>query len=167
VVSGSLDGYLTAAAAAAGSLIGLLFVAVSLRPGSVFGATAPTRNQMLAQSSFIALVNPFFVSLWGLLPRANLGDAAALVGVIALVFTLRLHLRLAFQASRVVLAFSLLAYSSQLVLGAVLIARPHDQALANNLAGLMLSSFAAALMRAWTLMQRLGGEPAPAEAPVT
>ncbi len=113
MVPRSLDGYLTGATAAAGSLIGLLFVAVSLRPASVFGSTAPKRNRMLAESSFVALVNPFFVSLWGLLPGTNFGIPAVILGTLSLAYTLVLHLRLAFEVGRSVLAASLVSYSAR------------------------------------------------------
>lgn len=159
MVPAGLDGYLTATSAAAGALIGLLFVAVSLRPAAVFGPTAPRRNRMIAESAFIALVNPFMLSLWALLPHARMGAAAALLGVIALLLTLYLHSRLSYRGSRVLLAFSFVGYGLQLGCACLLLARPHDAGVAEDLAGLMLVSLSLALARAWTLMRALALDP--------
>jgi hypothetical protein len=63
VVPDSFTGYFAGAATAAGALIGLLFVAVSLRPEAVLGAGASARAQAVAGSAFTALINSFFVSL--------------------------------------------------------------------------------------------------------
>jgi hypothetical protein len=51
VVPGSYVAYFTGAATAAGALIGLLFVAVSLRPDSIFGTTATAQGRLIASSA--------------------------------------------------------------------------------------------------------------------
>src|SRR5579862_8158803 len=81
VVPDSYDGYFTASTAAAGALIGLLFVAVALRPDSVFGAHASHTGRVRAGSAFTGLVNAFFISLIALIPDANLGYPAVVLGV--------------------------------------------------------------------------------------
>jgi hypothetical protein len=58
VVSAEFTGYFTAAAAAAGVLIGLLFVAVSLRPDTIFGDAAPAAGRAQAGSAFTSLARP-------------------------------------------------------------------------------------------------------------
>jgi hypothetical protein len=87
VVPDSFTAYFTATAGAAGALIGLLFVAISLRPDSVFGQNASQRGRALAGSSFTGLVNGFFLSLTALIPGSNLGVSAAILAVAALVAT--------------------------------------------------------------------------------
>jgi hypothetical protein len=57
VVPAEFTGYFTAAAAAAGVLIGLLFVAVSLRSETVFGNGASAAGRAQAGSAFISLSN--------------------------------------------------------------------------------------------------------------
>ena len=74
-VPASFNGYFTAAAAAGGVLIGLLCVAVSLRPETIFGDEASAAGRAQAGSAFTCLVNCFFVSLvvtWGTGQVSNL-----------------------------------------------------------------------------------------------
>jgi hypothetical protein len=59
MVPASFYGYFTAAAAAAGVLIGLLFVAVSLRPDTISGDEAPAAGRAQAGSAFTCQVNCF------------------------------------------------------------------------------------------------------------
>jgi hypothetical protein len=49
-------------------MIGLLFVAVSLRFDLVFGPNAPAGARVLVGSSFTGLVNAFSLSLLGIIP---------------------------------------------------------------------------------------------------
>lgn len=63
-------GFFAAAGTAAGALIGLLFVAVTLRPESVLGDKADPAARAVAGSAFTALVASFAVALrraWSLL----------------------------------------------------------------------------------------------------
>jgi hypothetical protein len=52
-------------------LIGLLFVAVWLRPETVFGDGAPPAGRAQADSAFTCLADSFFVSLVALVPRGR------------------------------------------------------------------------------------------------
>jgi hypothetical protein len=154
VVPDSFIGFFTGAATAAAALIGLLFVAVSLRPEAVLGKGAPAKAQAIAGSAFTALVNGFFVSLIALIPGTNLGYTAVIMAVVSLSSTFRLHRGLGKGDSAVSqLALALAAYLTQLVAGAFLIARPGDQALVETIAYVVVAAFAAALGRAWSLMQ--------------
>src|SRR5579862_9330404 len=54
VVPDTYNGYFTATVTAAGTLIGLLFVANALRPDTVFGPAAPATGRVLAGSAFTA-----------------------------------------------------------------------------------------------------------------
>jgi hypothetical protein len=154
VVPDSFIGYFTGAATAAAALIGLLFVAVSLRPEAVLGKGAPAKAQAIAGSAFTALVNSFFVSLIALIPGTNIGYTAVIMAVVSLSSTFRLHRGLGKGDSAVSqLALALAAYLSQLVTGVLLIARPGDQALVETIAYVVVAAFAAALGRAWSLMQ--------------
>jgi hypothetical protein len=66
--------YFATAATAAGALIGLLFVAASLRPETVLGKDAPPAARAIAGSAFTALVNSFFVSLIACIPDTRLAS---------------------------------------------------------------------------------------------
>jgi hypothetical protein len=154
VVTGDFIAYFAAAATAAGTLIGLLFVAVSLRPESLRGEAGVPEAQAVSNAAFIALANGFIVALVALIPDTSLGYTAAVTALLSILFTLRLHLRLAWHASAVAeLALSMAAYLSQLVVGAALAARPHSQTLVHVVAYLLIASFAVGLSRAWSLLQ--------------
>jgi hypothetical protein len=157
MVTGDFIGYFAAAGTAAGTLIGLLFVAVSLRPGSVLGATAPPEARAVAGSAFIALVNSFFVSLIAVIPGASLGYVAAIMALLSLWYTLNLHRSLAHTASawrEMILALA--TYCGQFGVGVALSLRPHDQGLVSVVAYFLVASFGVALQRAWSLMHSAG-----------
>jgi hypothetical protein len=154
VVPASYIGFFTGAATAAAALIGLLFVAVSLRPESVLGKGAPAKARAVAGSAFTALVNSFFVSLIALIPGTGFGWAVTAMALISLYSTFRLHRGLGKGESAVAqLTLALAAYLTQFVAGAFLIASPGDQSLVETTAYVVVAAFGAALARAWSLMQ--------------
>jgi hypothetical protein len=164
VVPDDFLGYFTAAAAAAGALIGLLFVSISLRPDTVFGAKAAADGRALAGSAFTALVNAFFVSLLALMPQDNLGWPAAILGGYSLFRTLQLHWRIGRRSLHLAsLILSSGTYLWQLVTGVQLVERPHDSSLVYTVAYLLIASFSLALIRAWALLQ--GRHISPAKQP--
>jgi hypothetical protein len=159
VVPDSFDGYFTAAASAAGALIGLLFVAISMRPEAVLGANPSSHARALASSSFTGLVNGFFISMAALIPGKNLGVTAAILAALSLTATFRLQRRVGRAVTKVaVSALATAAYVAQLGVGIGLIARPHKTTLVTDIAWITIASFAVALMRAWSLMQGIGLE---------
>jgi hypothetical protein len=161
VVPDSFDAYFTAAASAAGALIGLLFVAISLRPDAILGEKASARARSLAGSSFTGLVNGFFVSMAALIPGKNLGGTAIVLSVVSLASTFRLHRQVGRSTSKLVLsALTVLAFAAELAAGIGLVARPHKAALVTDIAWITIASFAVALMRAWSLLQGKDVEPA-------
>lgn len=125
MVPAEFTGYFTAAAAAAGVLIGLLFVAVSLRPETVFGESAPPGARAQAGSAFISLVS--IGRLHRPVPRQ---DIQALL-----------------------LALGVGTYLYQLIVGVLLVTSPKDRGQVFSLAYLAIASFAVALSRAWSLVQ--------------
>ncbi|MDQ2816100.1 MAG: hypothetical protein M3Z75_30720 [Actinomycetota bacterium] len=154
MVLAEFTGYFTAAAAAAGVLIGLLFVAVSLRSDTIFGAGAPAMGQAQAGSAFTSLANCFFVSLVALIPNAGLGSIAIIMSVLSLVATVRLHGQVTRQELHLMmLVLSLLTFLFQLVIGILLVLSPGDQSPVYSLAYLEIALFAVALSRAWGLVQ--------------
>jgi hypothetical protein len=154
VVPGEFTGYFTAAAAAAGVLIGLLFVAASLRLESVFGEKASAGHQMQAGSAFTSLVNSFFVSLVALIPHAHLGEVAVIMALVSLGATARLHRQASGQELHLVLLLlSVATYLYQAVVGVILIINPNDSNQVLTVAYLLIASFAVAVTRAWALMQ--------------
>jgi hypothetical protein len=153
VVTGDFIGYFAAAGTAAGTLIGLLFVAVSLRPESVLGRAAPPAARAVAGSAFIALVNSFFVSLVAVIPNTSLGYVAAIMAVLSLWYTLNLHRALASRPAWRQLLMAAATYCGQFGVGVALAIRPDKKELVSVVAYLLIASFAVGLGRAWSLMQ--------------
>jgi hypothetical protein len=166
VVPADFNVYFAAAAAAAGVLIGLLFVAVSLRSDTVFGDGAPAAGRAQAGSAFISLANCFFVSLVALIPAAGLGVVAIIMSVISLASTVRMHGQMARPDLRIaMLALSLFTFLFQLVIGILLVISPGDHTEVYSVAYLEIALFAVALGRAWGLVQgKHLRPPAPAAA---
>ena len=152
MVPSGLVGYFAAATAAAGALIGLLFVAISLKPDDIFGESAQANTRRLAKSSFTALVNAFFVSLIAIIPGTDLGYVAAIMAVLSLYSTFALRVRLTDASNLGVLVFAALIYLGQLGMGIALIVVRSDTDLVYKLAYLTVAAFAIALARAWALM---------------
>lgn len=146
--------YFQALVGAAGGLIGLLFVAVSLRPDSVFGSKASARGQALAGSAFTGLVNAFFVSLVALMPNTDVGEVAVVMALLGLWHTVRE--RRGFSKNPLNITSTLLIVAAllyQVEVGAVLIASSRAPGAVATLAVLLLISVAASLSRAWLLLQ--------------
>ncbi len=167
MVPGSYTAYFAAVTGAAGALIGLLFVSVTLRPETVFGEGAPDRGKALAAAAFTGLVNTFFLSMSALVPGSNLGYPAVVIGVASLVEAIRSRGKL--SRSRSQLAYLLLSMSTftfQIVEGVYLIVQPHGNSGVENLAWVMIGSMAISLGRAWALLQGKHMEP-PQGAPTS
>jgi hypothetical protein len=157
VVPDDFTGYFAAAGTAAGALIGLLFVAASLRPEAVLGQGAPPAAKAVASSAFTALINSFFVSLIALIPHTSLGYTATTMALISLYSTWRTHHQLSrHEAAVLQLVLAVVAYVTQLGLGITLIIHQQDQTLVYYVAYVLIGSFAVALRRAWSLMQGRG-----------
>src|SRR3954454_16789187 len=112
MVPGEYDAYFTATATAAAALVGLLFVAVSVRDDSIFRPKTIPGGEALAITAFTGLVNSFVVSLVGLIPEVNIGEPAAIMAVIGIVAGVMLERRLPAERNLrtvIVLAVALLA----------------------------------------------------------
>ena len=153
MVPSAFDAYLGAVATAAAALIGLLFVAVSVRDDTIFGPNAIPGGEALAVTAFIGLVNSFVVSLLGLIPKVNIGYTAVIMAVITIVAIARLHQRLHARRSLIVGAVTLLACAAQFVLGVLLLVNPHDSNQLINLCFVVFATLIVTLQRAWSLLR--------------
>jgi hypothetical protein len=152
MVPGVYDAYFAAMATAAAALIGLLFVAVSVRDDTIFGPKAMPGGEALAVTAFIGLVSSFVVSLLGLIPKVNIGEPAVVMAVIGIVAMVRLQRRLHVGRNLIVLAITLLAYAAQLGFGVLLLADPHSDQLV-NLSVIVFVPLIVSLQRAWSLLK--------------
>jgi hypothetical protein len=141
------------AAGAAGAMIGLLFVAVSLREEVVFGPHAPPKAKALASSSFTGLVNAFSLALLAIVPKTNIGIAMVVLAVLCLWNTLSRYTRtLDFDSQLRVLTLTCTTYVAQFVGGVTLLFYPHIAWIVNGLCYVIFASFVIALTRAWYLI---------------
>lgn len=158
--------FFTASMGAAGALIGLLFIAISIAPERTVGKAAPPERVALAGNAFTALTNVFFVSLVALIPLATVGAVLILMGVLSCVATIRLAVNLLTGAGRggrrlsplqivrrlsLVLA-SLVIYGLQIWQGAQITAGAHGIAAYSGAAILIVSIYGLALVRMWNLL---------------
>ncbi len=153
MVPGVYDAYLAAMATAAAALIGLLFVAVSVRDDTIFGPNAMPGGEALAITAFTGLVNSFVVSLLGLIPKVNIGEPAVIMAVISIVAIVRLQRRLHIGRNPIVLAIALLTYAAQFGLGVLLLVDPHDSDQLINLSIIVFVTLIVSLQRAWSLLR--------------
>jgi hypothetical protein len=153
MVPGVYDAYFAALATAAAALIGLLFVAVSVRDDTIFGPKAMPGGEALAITAFTGLVNSFVVSLLGLIPKVNIGEPAAFMALISIVTIVRLQRRLHTGGNLMVLAITLLVYAAQLGFGVLLLVDPHDSNQLINLSIIVSVTLIVSLQRAWSLLK--------------
>jgi hypothetical protein len=146
----------------AGALAGLLFVALSVAPERLMGATASTEQQAIAATAFTALVDALWISLVALRPGNVLPGANLVLGLLGLTSTVGLAIRL-WQARAqqklshrwpYLLLFIMAVYMGQIA--AAITAR--SAASAQSAAGtLVLVFFAVGIARSWELLGLRGG----------
>jgi hypothetical protein len=153
MVPSAYDAYLAAVATAGAALIGLLFVAVSVRDDSIFGPNAMPGGEALAITAFTGLVNSFVVSVIGLIPKVNIGEGAVVMAVIGIATTVRLQRQLHAGRNLIVLALTLLAYVTELGFGVLLLIQPHDSDQLINLCFILFATLIVSLQRAWSLLK--------------
>jgi hypothetical protein len=154
VVPASFTPYFTAIATAAAALIGLLFVAVSLRPETVFGESATAPGRANAGSAFTALVNCFFVSVVALIPQAGVGDVSITLAIISIFATVQLHREVGRKHLQLgMLLYGLIACVFQFVNGVLCVLNPHDLTYVQVAAYVMIGQISGALSRAWSLVE--------------
>ncbi len=148
-----------ACAAVAGTLIGLLFVAISVSPHKNVGMRAPLAFQIQAGAAFTALTPALVVSLFALLPGQSLGIIAVITAVGGLsptigmtVLSWRGHAGRRELAGLIVIPALGALYTWQLINGADLI-RHHGDLNAIQSQGIMVVIFfLIAIARAWRLI---------------
>lgn len=171
MISDQFANYFVASASAGAALMGLLFVAISLRPEHTLGGSAHPVRKSVASGAFTALTNAFFVSMSALIPHSDLGVTAMIVGVIDVIITVRMGrglLRGAWRSERGkarwagariagTLAISTAIYGYEAFIGFQLLLHPGHIGFTVALTELLLGVYAIGLGRSWELLGGPGG----------
>ena len=145
---------------AAGALVGLLFVAVSLAPERLVGSAAPLSQQLRASTALTALFSPLVLSLIALIPDTNVGWASLVIGAIGVLFVAATVRRLiesdgdrrSRRSSLTILSGFLFVMILQIEAGARLVAMPHDSGPMSTVAAAIVASLAIGVNRSWELV---------------
>ena len=146
-------------ATVAGTLIGLLFVAISVSPHKNVGIRAPLAFQIQAGAAFTALTPALIVSLFALLPGQGLGIIAVITAgggisptIGMTVLSLRGYPGRRQLANLIIIPVIGLLYILQLLNGISLMRHPQDQGAVQTQGVLVILFFLIAIARAWQLI---------------
>jgi len=146
-------------ATSSATLIGLLFVAMSVSKGRT-QAHPQVIREFRAAASLLAFTNAFAVALFGLVPGNNIGYPAAIVGIIGVLFTaagVRTTLSLPSQQQHrrpqlALVVALLLVFGFQIVDGIELIIHSHHGGALATIGDVLIASLLIGIGRAWELV---------------
>jgi hypothetical protein len=148
-------------AGVAGALIGLLFVAISLRPERALSVDDSEIRGIRAAAALTAFTNALTVSLFGLVPATNdVGGAATIVAIVGLLFVSGALFDAipAWRGGRVrardlvFLLGLIVVFAIQLVVGFELHENEHDTGYLQTICDLVIVCFLIGITRAWELV---------------
>ena len=164
MVPESIRDFFVASGSAAGALIGLLFVAISVASERIARAKAGVQlYRVRASAALTAFTNALAVSLFALIPGHKIGPAAAVaavaaVGGLTFVAAALLSLIRLRQGRSDTLRHALLlivlavTFVIQLIEGVDVITQPGDSGAVNTIAALVIVCFLIGIARAWELI---------------
>jgi hypothetical protein len=159
MVPSAYHAYFGGCASVAGTLIGLLFVAISVSPHKDTGRHAPLSFQVQAAVAFTTLIDALVVALASLLPGTDLGDASVILagaGISATVGMTVLSLHnwpgLRHLWGLAVIPVLGVLYILQLLSGISLLRHPADPGPVGFQALLVIIFFVIAIARAWHMI---------------
>ena len=160
MVPGLYRDLFTAVAATAGSLTGLLFVALSVTPSRRAASSPLAIQQIRTAAALLAFTNAMAVSLFSIVPDTNPGYPAVTLGVIGILFTAaairsirsseatpRQQLR---QLELITLL--LLIFGTELVSGIFALAEPGNSTPVQVMGYALVTSIIVGIARAWELV---------------
>jgi hypothetical protein len=158
VVGGFRDLFVAIATCAA-TLIGLLFVAMSIAQGRSQAHPQEIR-EFRAAAALLAFTNAFSVALFGLVPGTNVGIPAGIVGLIGVLFTaagvrtiVALDMEKEERRRQLVLVVALLlVFGYELVYGIQLMIDSHHGGALTAVALGLIASLLIGIGRAWELV---------------
>jgi hypothetical protein len=162
VVPDSIHDFFVASGGAAGALIGLLFVALSVSAERFARATPEVQqyHRIRASAALTAFTNALAVSLFALIPGHKIGPTAMAVGIGGLLFVAAsllslIRLRQVHWRTARELVFLLgltVLFAIQVIQGADVNADPGDLGAVQTIAILVVLCFLIGIARGWELM---------------
>ena len=159
MVPETFNNFFLASAGIGATLVGLIFVAVSIAPEHNVQANAPIERQAMAASSFTALLNAFFISLGALIP-VNIGTLTLIMSTLGLINSSLLAWNLLKERERwqnvvrrvFLILVSIIIYGYEFYFAILIILEPNSVGNIYTLAGLLLGVYGIGLTRAWQLL---------------
>ena len=163
MIPDAMDNYFFASTGASATLVGLIFVAISLWPREKMRG-APPVWRAVAGGSFLAFFNAFIISLCALNTSLNLGWPVLVLCLLGIGNSLLLGLPLlkptpdwkehlsVIIANRVMVFISLAVYLVEGYFGLRLLLVPADALAVEGIAQVLLFLYALGLIRAWELL---------------
>jgi hypothetical protein len=158
VITTTFSDFFLGSAGASASLIGLLFVAVSIAAQRGHDTVASAGLQMRGSASLLSFSNVLVTSLIALTPNTDIGWGATSVGVIGLLFALASASVLARAWSdrtrgslSLVVGFFVL-FGFEVRYGIESIQHPHRVGAISGIAWVMIASLSLGVSRAWELV---------------
>jgi len=161
MVPESIREFFAASAGVAGTLIGLLFVAISVAAGRLDRTKTSGRlNRISAAAALTGFTNALSVSMFALVPGHKIGPAALAVGVAglgfvaaALISLYRLgEMRRALVRDVLLLAGLGAVFVWQVITGAQVLLQPDNPGAVNTIAILVIVCFLIGVGRSWELI---------------
>jgi hypothetical protein len=161
VVSGSIQNFFVASASAAGALIGLLFVVITVSTQRLAQAQAEAQlHRIRASAALTAFINALAVSLFALIPGHKIGPTTIAVSVVGLAFVagsllslIRLHeMKRGTLRGGLLLIVLAVTFAIQLIEGIDVTARPGNSGAVNTIAILVVVCFLIGIGRAWDMI---------------
>ena len=159
MVPEAFNNFFLASAGIGATLVGLIFVAVSIAPEHIVQANAPIERQAMAASSFTALLNAFFISLGALIP-VNIGTLTLIMSALGFINSSVLAWNLLKERGRwqnvvrrvYLILVSFIIYGYEFYYAILIILEPNSVGNIYTLAGLLLGVYGIGLTRAWQLL---------------
>ena len=159
MVPEAFNNFFLASAGIGATLVGLIFVAVSIAPEHIVQANAPIERRAMAASSFTALLNAFFISLGALIPGI-IGSLTLVMSALGLTTSSLLAWNLLKERERwqnvvrrvFLILVSFIIFGFEFYYAILIIKEPDNVGNFYTLAVLLLAVYGIGLTRAWQLL---------------